>query len=233
MRSMRLLAASAVACATLAFACQAQAASTRELGYPAASPFPAADCPDNCQAVAQVSGMQVALGSVRNPFRVSKPGYIVAWTVRLGNPNTDQLNFFKGTYGSVPQARLSVFKSLKSKHRYRLQAQSDLFKVEPYFGSTPTFVLKKPLRMHTNEILGLTVPTWVPAFAHGLDNHQAWRSSHQGSDCTATTPPQGAHQTVRTVKVYECLYRTARLLFSATFVPDPTPTAKKPKRTDR
>jgi hypothetical protein len=225
---VRPFAAIVFACATLACcAGAAQASSTRELGYPSASPFPQADCPDNCQAVAQVSGMQVVLGSVRNPFRVTKPGYVVAWTIRLGQPNADQVNFFKTTFGTVPEARLSVFKSLKSKNRYKLTNQSIVFKLENYFGSTPTFVLQKPLRMHTNEILGLTVPTWVPAFAHGLDAHQAWRSSHSGSDCTATNPPQGAHQTLKTVKVYGCLYRTARLLFSATFVPDPKPTVKK------
>ena len=140
------------------------------------------------------------------------------------------VNFFKGTYGSTPEARLSVLKSLKKGHQYKLSAQSDLFQLEPYFGSTPTFVLKAPLRMHTNEILGLTVPTWVPAFAHGLDNKQAWRSSHSGADCTATSPPPAAQQKLKSVAVYGCLYRTARLLYSATFVPDPTPTAKKKNR---
>jgi hypothetical protein len=227
---MRLLAASAFACAALAFAAgPAQASSVRDLGYPTGFPFPVADCPTNCQAVAQVSGMQVELGSVHNPFRVTKPGYVVAWTIRLGNPNADQMNFFNTAYGSVPQARLSVLKSLKKGHQYKLAAQSELFKLGSYFGSTPTFVLKAPLRMHTNEILGLTVPTWVPAFAHGLDNKQAWRSSHQGADCTAQNPPQGAQQTIKSTKVYGCLYRTARLLFSATFVPDPKTTVKPKK----
>ena len=228
---MRLFTASVVACAALAFAAQAQASSVRELGYPTSAPFPPADCPTNCQAIAQVSGQQVELGSTRNPFRVTKPGYIVAWTIRLGQPSTDQVTFFKTTYGATSQARLSVLKSLKKGHRYQLTAQSDLFSLEPYFGSTPTFVLKAPLRMHTNDILGLTVPTWAPAFAHGLDAKQAWRSSHSGAACTATNPAPAAQQKIKSVAVYGCLYRTARLLYSATFVPDPTPTTKKKKPT--
>jgi hypothetical protein len=227
MRLMRLFMASVLTCAALAFATQAQASSVRELGYPTSSPFPAADCPTNCQAIAQVSGMQVQLGGINNPFRVNKPGYVVAWTVRLGSPDASQVSFFKTSYGSVPQARLSVLSSLHKGHQFKLVAQSDLFKLEPYFGSTPTFVLKAPLRMHTNEVLGLTVPTWVPAFAHGLNSHDAWRSSHSGSACTAANPSPGAQQTLKSVKVYGCLYRTARLLYSATFVPDPTPPKKK------
>lgn len=224
---MRLLTAILLACAAIACvgAGAAQAASVRELGY--SDPFPKADCPDECQAIAQVSGMQVSIGGVHNPFRVKKPGYLVAWTIRLGQPSVDQTNFFKTTYGSTPEARLSIFKSLKNKYRYRLQSQSPLVELEDYFGSTPTFVLKQPMRIHTNEIVGITVPTWAPAFAHGLTAHEAWRSSRSGDDCTAQNPPQGAHQKVRSVKVYGCLYRSARLLFSATFVPDPKKTTKK------
>jgi hypothetical protein len=226
MALMRLFTAIVLACACilLAAAGAAQAASVRELGYN--DPFPKADCPDQCQAAAQVSGMQVSIGGVHNPFRVKKPGYIVAWTIRLGTPTTDQMNFFQGTFGTTPEARLSIFKSLKSKYRYRLQNQSPLFKLSDYFGSTPTFVLQKPLRIHTNEIVGITVPTWAPAFAHGLSAHEAWRSSHSGDDCTKANPDQGAHERIKSVKVYGCLYRTARLLFSATYVPDPKKTTK-------
>jgi hypothetical protein len=221
---MRRSNAALLACAALAaaaFAPGAHAANVSEIGYPTAAPFPQADCPENCQAVAQLSGMQVKLGKATNPFRITKPGYIVAFTVRLAKPTAEQVGFFKSTYGNTPSVRIGIVRSLKRQHKFRLYRQSPVMQVEKYFGSTPTFVLKNPLRATQGDIVVLTVPTWVPAFAHLLDDDFAWRSSHSGDDCTAQNPPAAVHDDIKSVRVYGCLYRTARLLYSATFVADP------------
>jgi hypothetical protein len=214
----------------------------QELGSYPDTPFPAASCPADCQAIAQVTGVQMQIGSHRNPFRVKTPGNIVAFTIRLANPSADQVNYFKTTFGasksdntpfgSDAQVRLSVLKPLHKKQRFLLEAESEVFDVEPYFGSTVTFALKNALRIHKDRLLALTVPTWVPAFAHSLDTNEAWRASHRSNECTAKNPPARPHagtKQIGTYKQYGCFYRTARLLYSATFVPDPkkTNTTKK------
>jgi len=147
---------------------------------------------------------------------------VLAFTLRLAKPTTDQINFFKTTYGPKPTARLAVIRNVsQSKKTYRLLKLSQAFDMEPYFGSTQTFALHTPFRVHKDDIVALTVPTWLPAFSHNLPSDNAWRSSHSGSECTASAPPTAAHEKVGTTKVYGCFYRGARLLYSATFVPDP------------
>jgi hypothetical protein len=60
---------------------------TREIGAEPA--LPAASCPDNCQAVGRVSGFQVQLGETENPYRIRSDGHIVAFTIKLGDPNQE------------------------------------------------------------------------------------------------------------------------------------------------
>ena len=220
MPSMKRLLPLALACLSLAVAPSA-GAQVREVGQP--TPFPAASCPENCQAIAQVSGYNVEIGKSKNTFRINRPGRVVALTMRLGAPNADQLNYFRTTFGGRSQARVSILKPARTKQRHRLLQQSELFNLEPYFGSTPTFALKKSLPVLKGNIIAITVPTWAPAFAHGLENDNAWRSSHHDDDCTAAMPPAAAQMSLGSLRIYGCFYRTARLLYSVHFVLDPTP----------
>lgn len=229
MAPMKRLIALVSACLFLALA-PAAGAAIREVGVFEDAPFPAASCPENCQAMAQVSGYQNQIGSHKNPFRFNRPGRLVAFTIRLGQPNADQLNYFKTTFGGASQARISVLRPAKTKHRHRLLRQSELFQLEPYFGSTPTFAFEKALTVAKGDVAALTVPTWAPAFAHGLPSDNTWRSSLHADQCTAQTPPPSAQQSVGGLRVYGCFYRTARLLYSATFVGDPKPTNVATKR---
>jgi hypothetical protein len=224
-RRTRIIAAACALAACTGLAVPAQAKNVQELGRPSGGfPFPVPDCPDNCQAIAQVTGFQVQLGSAKNPFRIRRPGFVVAFTVRLAKPTAEQTGFFKTTYGAKAEARLAIVRSLKHKREYKLIQQTQAFDLEPYFGSTPTIALRQPFRVHKDDIIALTVPTWLPSFAHNLSSDQAWRSSHSGDECTATNPPSAAHENIGSVKVYGCFYRTARLLYSATFIGDPKPT---------
>lgn len=205
----------------------------RELGQE--EPFPAASCPDNCQAIGRVTGFQVRQGDRRNPVKVPRDGKIVAFTLKLGDPNAEQIQFFNTLFGGVSQARLAVLRNepirrrtrrgvrLRSPNRYRLVRQSEVFNLEAYFGSTPSFVLDRPLTALKGEVLGLTVPTWVPAFAVGLGDDQTWRSSRPRGACDDVSQPS-AHMRRNTHAIYYCFYRTARLLYSATWVRDPEPT---------
>jgi hypothetical protein len=214
--------------ALLALAAAAPAgASTKELGL--SSPFPAASCPQDCQAIGQVTGYQVQTGAAKNPLLITKPGKIVAFTIALGQPDKQQTQFFNNLFGTEPQARLSILKVLHRKRRATLVAQSEIFKLAPYFGSTPTFALAKPIPVGPRNVVALTVPTWAPAFAVNLGADQAWRSSRSSENCNDVQQP-AAQQTLNTTRSYSCFYRTARLLYSATYIPDPTPTTP-PKTT--
>ena len=236
MRSMRRISVTALACAFAAvgaLATPAQGRNMQELGAPGGLAFPKADCPKNdkvptdpmgCQAVAQVTGFNVRLNGVHNPMRLKRNGYIVAFTVELAKPTTDQTTFFKTTYPGTVTARLSIIQSLHHQSEFKLINQTQPFEFEPFFGSTPTVALRTPFRVHTNDIVALTVPAWLPAFAHNLGKDEIWRSSHAASDCSASSPPPAPHESVGSTKKYECVYRGARLLYTATFVGDPTPT---------
>jgi hypothetical protein len=220
------LAAAACAIALLALlAAPALAKNTQELGRPKGEfAFPPPDCPENCQAVAQVTGFQVQLGDAHNPFRARRSGYITAFTVRLSKPSDDQVSFFKTTYGDKSSVRLAIVRSLHHAHEYKLLKQTQAFAMEPYFGSTPTIALRQPFRVKKDDIVAITVPTWLPAFSHNQSTDQAWRSSHSEDECTASLPPTAAQEEEGTTKAYDCFYRTARLLYSATFIGDPKPT---------
>jgi hypothetical protein len=98
------------------------------------------------------------------------------------------------------------------------------WRVDRYLGSSPTFALGRPLVVRRGYIVALTVPTWAPAFAVGLPRSDWWRSSRRKNDCKNVSQ-MAAQQTLRSVKVYGCTYFTARVLYSATFVPDPQPTS--------
>jgi hypothetical protein len=187
---------------------------------------PAASCPETCQAVGRVTGFQVNTGERRNPYRVRRRGRIVAFTIRLGKPREDQVRFFTDLFGGAPQARISVLRP-GTRRRHRLIGQSALFDLAPYLGSAPTFALERPLTMRPGYVVGLTVPTWAPAFGVGLGETESWRSSRDGERCD-DVGQTAAQQRRGSLRTYGCLYRTARLLYSVTFVPDPRKVAEAP-----
>jgi hypothetical protein len=208
----------------------------REVGGYPELPFPKAGCPNDCQAVGHVTGYQVQVGAAKNPYLLHRPGKIVAFTIRLGKPDAEQTTFFTNLFGGTPKARLTLLKKpSKDKPKtndLRIVGQSEVIDLDGYLGSSPTFALSKPLVVPDESIVALTVPTWAPAFAINLGSDQAWRSSRAApDDCGGTS--QTAQQTNNSVHSYDCFYRTARLLYSATFIPDPKPTKKATKANRR
>src|SRR3954470_1876030 len=63
-----------------------------------------ASCPDNCQAVGQVSGFQIQQGTRKNPYRLRSYGEVGAFSIKLGKPNASQIQFFNKLFGGPPQA---------------------------------------------------------------------------------------------------------------------------------
>jgi hypothetical protein len=135
------------------------------------------------------------------------------------------MKFFTDLYGATPKARLSVLRLTSKGRRAKLVAQSGTFNLKPYLGSTPTFGLKKALPVTGRSVIALTVPTWAPAFTVKLGKSYSWRSSRSSTACN-DVEQQAAHERLRTTRGYGCFYRTARIEYSADFVPDPKPTTK-------
>jgi hypothetical protein len=195
-----------------------------ELGA-GATPDAKPDCPqpDQCQVAAKVTGYMGRSGALKSPFVIPRAGVIVAFTVDVGNPSETQLNFFKQNFGEIPYVRLSILRKGKKRKRrldHRVMAQSRRYRVDRYFGSRPTFAFSHPLRVHRGYIVALTVPTWAPVFAPNLPRGNWWRSSRRKGECgdvTKGTPLEERLQLFR----FGCTYFGARLLYTATYIPDP------------
>jgi len=192
-------------------------------------------CPEACQAIGKVTGFQQQIGQKKNPFRVPSSGMLVAWSIKLAAPNQTQMDFFKNFYGGPPEARISVLKPIQKQIKagkpiYKLKSQSPVEDLTSYLGTTTTFTLQAPLRVKTGQIVALTSKTWVPAFAVNLAKDSVWRAGRQRGKCTNADDIKAgsAHETLGQDRLYGCIYKTARLLYSATLVPDPN--SKPPKK---
>jgi hypothetical protein len=180
-------------------------------------------CPSNpCLAITRTTGFQLMLAGRRNQFVAPRTGRIVAFTVALGKPTQKQIDFFNQQSGGKASARIAILRPVPSNRAgvalYRLQAQSDPFLLESYFGQTVQFPLYTSLLIRKGWTVALSVTTWAPALAvNGLDNTFAWRASRVKpcSDNPERQPPQ---VTPGSVRQYFCTYRPARLTYSATLI---------------
>jgi hypothetical protein len=212
----------------VAFAAGSAGAATDEgqhttvvLGNTATTPDPS--CPESpCQAIGSVTGFQVNTSQGSLPFRVRKDGKIKSWTLTLSEPTSSQRSFFNGFFGTPPEARLAILRRVAGTNppRYALRAQGSIQVLSPYLGQTVKFGAS--LRVKAGDIVGLTVPTWAPAFAQGLGSDNAWRASREAGKCVDSTDVrQGEPQEkVGTRAEYGCRYSTARLLYTVTVVED-------------
>jgi hypothetical protein len=219
---MRRILPTLVVLAALGFAPSAHAR-VIELGadsLPSAKP----SCPETCQGLGFVTGYMGRSGKAANPFRVTANGKIVAFTIGLGKPDQSQVNFFQNLYGGPPQVRLSILrkgKTRKTRLTHRLLRHSKLYRVDRYFGSTPTFAFDEPLKVSKDDIVALTVPTWAPAFAVNLPRSNWWRSSRRKGQCSNVSQ-KAAQQFLGGLRVYGCSYKEgARLMYTATYIPTP------------
>jgi hypothetical protein len=189
------------------------------LGQTSTEPDPS--CPElPCQAVGSVTGFLVNNGQTRLPFLVPHDGTIKAWTLTLAQPTNSQRSFFNGFFGTPPEARLAILRRVPGTDppRYNLRRQGSIKVLSPYLGQTVKF--GSNLKVEKGDIIGLTVPTWAPAFAQNLDTTNVWRASRESGTCkNATDIRQGEpQQKLGTRRDYGCKYTTARLLYTATLV---------------
>jgi hypothetical protein len=207
-------------------------AGTREYGTEGYRPRPDCPKPTNCQVLSRVTGIQLAQakdpegktkGAFKYPYRAVRDGKLVGFSVTLSKPTSRQRSYFNKQFGGQPSVRIAVLKpdtrGKGARVNHRLIAQSELFHVNPYLGSKPTFALSKSLVVKKGWQIGLTVPTWAPAFAVGLSTKEAWRGSRRKGTCD-NAGQRAAHQRRDSVKPYACLYRTARLAYTAIVISD-------------
>jgi hypothetical protein len=188
----------------------------------ATTPETVPSCPATpCLAVSRTTGFQVKVGSATNILSAPRSGTIVAWTISLGKPNATQIKFFNTNEGGPSVAGIAVLRAQKKPNlTYKLISQSPLVKLEPYFGKTAQFPLETTLQVKKGDVIALTVPSWAPALALGFANTTSWRASRPKASCSSTSA-QTAHTTVGSNVQYICLYRTARLTYSATEISTP------------
>lgn len=267
-RARSLIAAAAAACllcalAVVAWPGNADSAPLRvvELGKTSSTPKP--DCPGSrerqCQTVGRVTGFQSISPDAVKPFQVPFDGKIVSWSMSLSRPSKNSNNangneqaFFNQFFGKPSTARLAILKRVPNAKpaEYKLVRQSPVQILNPYFGNTVTFALDHPLNVVKDQMVGLTIPTWAPAFYHSAacenisptivrdavacaraQKRMAWRASRVNGRCNFDAPNDKAlqkqinksysQQRVNSKKQYGCYYRGARLLYNATLVKKP------------
>jgi hypothetical protein len=187
---------------------------------PAADPGDATpSCPDKpCYALGRTTGYQAKIGTNRGLYTVQKDGTLVSWTIKLSKPDQKQIDFFNKSLGGEAQAQISVLRPGNTLHA-RLITSGEVQKLTPYFGTTVEFALQKTIPVQKGWIIALTVPTWAPALAAGLAGDTSWRASRNkgGCDDSQAQTALAANQIGR----FYCLYRTARIVYSARVVSTP------------
>ena len=215
----RVLLSSAVLAAIVALAVPAAApAKVTELGQMPDGVLGV--CPIDCQAVSRTTGYQAKVGPERALYRAPADGRIVAWSVALGNPGPKQTAFFAERLGGESQAAVVVLEAEKKLVR-RVIAKGPLQKLTDYFGQVTQFPLEQTLAIKKGQYVGLSVPSWAPALQLSLGSDTSWRASRPKDSCNDTST-QFALIGGRRAMPFGCLYKTARLTYSATFIPTPT-----------
>ncbi len=196
-------------------------ATLSEVGViPATTPPTTPSCPTSCLAVTRTTGYQVKVGKTRDLVTAPRNGTVVAWTIALGKPSATQIKYFNTNEGGTASAAIAVLAPQpKPNLAFKLVSQSPLVQLQQYFGKTAQFPLATTLQVKKGDVIALAVPTWAPALALGFSNETSWRASRLRTQCT-TTSVQSMQQLGTNVQYY-CLYREARLTYSATLISTP------------
>jgi hypothetical protein len=184
-------------------------------------------CPENCQAVSRTTGYQAKIGPDRSLYQAPEDGRIVAWTIGLGKPGPKQTAFFNERLGGESQAAIVVLAPGKKLVR-QVVAKAPLQPLTDYFGTIVQFPLTQSLPIKKGQYIGLTVPSWAPALQIGLGSDTSWRASRAADGC-GDTSTQSALVGSNSSVAFKCLFRTARLTYSATFISSPAAPAAAPK----
>ena len=221
----------------------AEGAKAKVLGRTKADPRPM--CPakepansvkDMCEVTGQVTGFQRSADGRKGLFKVRETGKIVAWSVDLANPSKSERETFgeaaaTNRYGKAPTAGISIIRAT-SGSEFRLKKASPVLSMRSYYGRQPVITLDKPLRVRKGDVVALTTETWLPAFTRiNQTNEDAWVASRNKKNCSVpdSVPPEqrleyffdhtSPHRKIDSERKYQCVYKGARILYWAYFVP--------------
>jgi hypothetical protein len=198
----------------------AGAAGLRLFGVGGAAGPVVPSCPGPpCVVVTGVTGFQAAIAGRHNTMTVGRAGRVTTWKIVLAAPTPAQSAYFDQVGHGPARAGLVVLRHVAD-YRFRVIDASPLVALAPFFGRAMTFNLDRPLPVRTGDILGLTVPTWAPALAVGLDPNTAWRASRPRAACGDVLTPT-AQIAFGAVTQYECSYPAVRLAYGATVTDAP------------
>jgi hypothetical protein len=172
-----------------------------------------------CTVISRTTAEQVQTDSTSAPFKITTGGRIVGWEITLSSPTTAQIKYFDAKEDGTSQAAIAVIRQVKGLD-YRLQAESPLVHLEPYFGQTATFPLTTSIRVTPGDVIALAVPTWAPALELQAGRKTAWRASRSAAQCDNVTADT-AQTVAGSVVEYYCIYRTALLNFGAIEISTP------------
>jgi hypothetical protein len=236
MSSRRTLASLGLALTALAVVpAGASAAKITEVG--AVNDGRAPRCPDACSVVTRTSALPTSVDGNRNVYAVPADGRIVAWSVNLGAPSTEDRAALDKQLGRA-SAGLIVLRRGKSVAA-SVVAGSSVKKLDPYFGSEVTFALPTSIPVKKGDVLGLTVPSWAPTLVQGYGTNTSWRASRPAGRCGGTTDERKKDYYVDTTLsvgssgTFNCLYKAERMAYTATLVPTPAKTAAATKTPSR
>jgi hypothetical protein len=247
-RAWALLAGAACLCAALVATLAPGSADSAPVGVVVLGQTPetpAPSCPEElshgepvkfCFVEGHMTGFQTRADGrdkpFEAPFEAPFEGKVVAWSITLAKLSTkktkttkDEVTFFNELLGSPSQARISILRAVGKTNppKYKLVRQSPIETLNPYFGTTPIFILDHPLVVLKGQIVALSVPTWAPMFAIEISPENKWRASRQAQHCVEQKDIEDGHpqQAIGSTKTYGCSYSNARLLYTATLVKKP------------
>ena len=188
-----------------------------------ADPTATESCPGTatlaCTVVSRTTAIQEQVLDTRTPFKIATAGRVVGWQITLSAPAPSQIKFFDAREGGSSQAALAIIRQVKGLD-YKLEYQSPIVHLTPYFGHTATFALPSSVAVTPGEVVALTVPTWAPALELNAGRKTAWRASRGPGRCLDVTS-QTAQSFAGGVAEYYCIYRTALIAYGAIEISTP------------
>lgn len=199
---------------------------------------------DFCEVTGQVTGFQRSADGKNGLFKVKEDGKIVAWSVDLSDPRKSERDTFGKAsqtkkFGKAPTAGISIIRATDGSD-FKLKSASPIISVRGYYKEKPLITLNEPLRVRKGDVVALTTATWLPAFSRiNQKPSDVWVGSRKKSDWTdgsscnlpnnLNTPEErlkyffdhsSPHRKIDSERPYQCVYKGARILYWAYFVPN-------------
>jgi hypothetical protein len=136
----------------------------------------------------------------RQPYRVSRDAAITGWTVSLGKADADLENRL-----GDPRARIVILERVAdpTEDKYRIRGATRLVDLNPYLGTTVSFIVRRPILARRGDQVALSVPSWAPVFSPDHGRHVRWATGD--AKCKDRHQGRPAHR-LGSIRTYGCRY---------------------------